>query len=161
MTLVVGVICRDGIVLAADRQAQDGAGGIVTIGHAVTKITVVGTDSLFAFSGAVAVGQQLCNAAAQKHKEWAQSPVGKAIPDLQKAIREILKDIYAGAQAALPLLEPTAPIAMPSASVCWQRPSRKSCISWKPPRLRQSSGRWRHLSQSAVAKAMPTLSWDS
>ena len=46
MTLIVGVRCQDGVVLAADQQATHGVFGAPTIGQPVEKIRLLGTNVL-------------------------------------------------------------------------------------------------------------------
>jgi hypothetical protein len=45
MTLLVGVLCSNGAVIAADRQAMHGAMGQMTVGQAVTKVRIIGSNS--------------------------------------------------------------------------------------------------------------------
>lgn len=61
MTLLIGIHCTDGIVIAADQQASRGpAGGMPTVGSPVTKISAIkGNGALFAFSGYTGLGQQI------------------------------------------------------------------------------------------------------
>jgi 20S proteasome alpha/beta subunit len=59
VTLLVGVLCSAGAVIAADRQATHGAMGQMTVGQPVTKIRIIGGDTLFACSGHAGLGQQL------------------------------------------------------------------------------------------------------
>lgn len=60
MTLLVGIHCVDGIVIAADQQASRGPAGQPTVGSPVTKISSIkGNAALFAFSGFTGLGVQL------------------------------------------------------------------------------------------------------
>jgi 20S proteasome alpha/beta subunit len=60
MTLLVGIQCRDGVVIAADRQATLGTAMRPTVGSSITKISQIKSDSaLFAFSGFTGLGQQI------------------------------------------------------------------------------------------------------
>jgi hypothetical protein len=52
MTLLVGIYCEDGIVIAADQQATLGTISRPTVGSSVTKIMPIkGSSALYAFSG--------------------------------------------------------------------------------------------------------------
>lgn len=60
MTIVVGIRCADGIVIAADQQATRGSAVQPTIGSPVIKITEIKEGkALFAFSGWTGLGQQI------------------------------------------------------------------------------------------------------
>jgi 20S proteasome alpha/beta subunit len=61
MTLLVGIVCDGGAVIAADRQASHGVFGNITVGHQVSKINTIGGNTLFASSGPVGLSQQLAN----------------------------------------------------------------------------------------------------
>jgi len=105
VTLVVGVLCSDGAVLAADRQATDAAAGMPTIAHSVTKIAKIGSDCLFAFSGGVGLGQQICDITTRCRKDvFEQYPAARSISDFQTALRSLLDKTYATANAAAPVL---------------------------------------------------------
>ncbi len=55
MTLIVGILCRDGAVIAADQQSTHGSG----VGQPTTKIRILDSGILFAASGDVGMGQQI------------------------------------------------------------------------------------------------------
>lgn len=58
MTVVVGILCSDGVVIAADSAATFSAGAIQTIGQqTVTKIWSIEDTVLYAASGAVGIAQ--------------------------------------------------------------------------------------------------------
>ncbi len=59
MTLLVGVLCQDGVVIGADSAATMGAMGIHTVRQSVTKVTIVNGRALIATSGPVGLGQRL------------------------------------------------------------------------------------------------------
>lgn len=90
MTLLVGVLCTNGIVIAADKQATHGAMGMQTIGQSITKINLVGTDTLFASSGRQGLGQQLEGVVRTKHSSFHKNDYHPAIQEVQKGFRDIL-----------------------------------------------------------------------
>lgn len=58
MTLIVGIFCKDGVVLAADSSATFAATGRATIGQQeMRKVSRVNDHILFAGTGAVGIGQ--------------------------------------------------------------------------------------------------------
>jgi 20S proteasome alpha/beta subunit len=94
MTLLVGIVCDGGAVIAADRQASHGVFGNATVGHQVSKISTIGGNTLFASSGPVGLNQQFSSIlqgelAQFKNRNYA----GLAIL-LQKKIREILDPAF-------------------------------------------------------------------
>ncbi|HRH67999.1 MAG TPA: hypothetical protein PLB89_00695 [Flavobacteriales bacterium] len=62
MTLIVGILCKDGVVVASDSAATFAATGRPTIGQqAIQKIIRVNEHVLFASTGAVGIGQVLAD----------------------------------------------------------------------------------------------------
>src|SRR5580692_9578548 len=60
MTVLVGIYCDDGIVIAADQQATLGTISRPTVGSPVTKISPIKSNAaLYAFSGFTGLGQQI------------------------------------------------------------------------------------------------------
>ena len=90
MTLVVGIFCTDGIVVAADRQATHGALGQPTVAQPMTKVQVIGTDTLFAASGHVGLAQQLAEVIGRKRKDFDNQAYHGAIKHVQKDFRELI-----------------------------------------------------------------------
>jgi Proteasome subunit len=58
MTLIVGILCEEGVVLGADGQATFGALGIRTIQQQVKKLNKIGECVAIATSGPIGLGQQ-------------------------------------------------------------------------------------------------------
>jgi len=69
MTLLVGIFCKQGAVLAADKQASHGGLGQLTVGQPTTNIKTLGDSILFASSGPIGLGQQLCHIVEADQKE--------------------------------------------------------------------------------------------
>lgn len=59
MTLIVGIKCQEGIVLAADSAATFDAAGFQTIRQSVNKLDIIGDCMIIGVSGAVGIAQQL------------------------------------------------------------------------------------------------------
>ena len=97
MTLLVGVLCSNGAVIAADRQATHGAMGQQTVGQSVTKVQVIRDEALYATSGHKGLGQQLCAVVEGKQQEFKNQGYDRNIVKLQEALRPI---IDAGFQTA-------------------------------------------------------------
>lgn len=97
MTLLVGVLCSNGAVIAADRQATQGALGQQTVGQPVTKVQVVRGEALYATSGSSGLGQQLGAIVARQQQEFANEGYDLHITKLQAALRPIIE---AGFQTA-------------------------------------------------------------
>ncbi len=63
MTLIVGIRCSDGVVLASDSAATYAQGASPTVGQqSVTKIHQIEKSILYAATGAIGVSQIICNA---------------------------------------------------------------------------------------------------
>jgi 20S proteasome alpha/beta subunit len=97
VTLLVGVLCSNGAVLAADRQATHGAMGQQTVGQSVTKVQVIRGEALYATSGHKGLGQQLCAIVEGKQQEFKNQGYDRNIVKLQEALRPV---IDAGFQTA-------------------------------------------------------------
>lgn len=81
MTLLVGVLCKDGAVIAADRQAST-----ANIGVPARKISLVGPNSVFAPSGSPAVGQRVRSVLSGLDARATSLKYAEAVPVLNRAI---------------------------------------------------------------------------
>jgi 20S proteasome alpha/beta subunit len=90
MTLLIGICCDEGIVLAADQQASRApAGGSPTVGSPITKITEIKErKAVFGFSGYTGLGHQLC-AAIEAALDLSQTQM-QAVPVLQQTVRGVI-----------------------------------------------------------------------
>ncbi len=100
MTLLVGILCEGGAVIAADRQASHGALGTTTVGHETPKIRKLSDTILFAASGPVGLGQHLAHLVSSNATLVAQNPYFGALPQLQQTVRSVLFQAIMGAQQA-------------------------------------------------------------
>lgn len=104
MTLIVGLLCSDGAVVASDSAASFGTGlGMPTIGQQpAKKIEIVGGSIVCATSGDVGISQSICEAVekAQKAGGLTGSPVA-AKDRLADAIGNALAPAFQRAKMAL------------------------------------------------------------
>lgn len=92
MTLLVGVLCSNGAVIAADRQATHGAMGQHTVGQSVTKVRVINGEGLYASSGHNGLGQQLGAIVESKQPEFKNQRYDAYIVKLQDALRPLVNN---------------------------------------------------------------------
>ena len=59
MSLLVGILCQNGVVIASDSSRASGADGPATIEQPLEKTRVVARDLIFAATGQVGLGQRL------------------------------------------------------------------------------------------------------
>ncbi len=70
MTAIVGILCRDGIVIGTDSSATFSAGTFRTIEQQTEKISVIADRLLVACTGAVGLAQRFC---AVVDEAWSES----------------------------------------------------------------------------------------
>lgn len=115
MTLIVGILCSDGVVVASDSSATYGSDGMSTIGQqSIPKVRVISETLIYASTGAVGMSQLIhgeirdsWNAGAYKPLRSAEDymdAVGKKIlnkiaPYLQSA--QILRQLVGSADGSL------------------------------------------------------------
>ena len=104
MTLLVGILCNDEIVIATDQQVTLGALGAPTVGQAGTKATIINGQAIYASSGAVGVGQQICAGIAAELGKFGQSTYHASAQLVQKRIRDILVPTFDVANKAAPVI---------------------------------------------------------
>jgi 20S proteasome alpha/beta subunit len=88
----VGVLCSNGAVIAADRQATHGAMGQQTVGQSVTKVHILNGEALYATSGHNGLGQQLGAVVESKQSGFKNQRYDVEIADLQNAIRPLINN---------------------------------------------------------------------
>jgi 20S proteasome alpha/beta subunit len=89
VTLLVGVLCSNGVVIAADRQATHGALGVQTVGQPITKVRVIRDEVLYATSGHNGLGQQFGAIVEGKQQEFKNQGYHSNIIKLQQALRSL------------------------------------------------------------------------
>jgi 20S proteasome alpha/beta subunit len=107
MTLIVGILCEEGVVLGADGQATLGTGtGVRTVRQQVKKVNKIGDSAAIATSGPVGLGQQF-NAALQElwtnGKLSGKSP-HEAMAIMQAAFWPHCEREFISARATVPIL---------------------------------------------------------
>lgn len=105
MTLLVGVLSPEGVVIATDRQVTHGAMGMPTIGQAGTKVQIIRSGSaLYASSGAIGMGQQIGAALDKLGGSFDVRTCVGFLPDLSQAARSIILPAFGAAAAAVQVL---------------------------------------------------------
>jgi hypothetical protein len=85
MTSIVGISCKDGVVIGTDSAATFGhAGGINTIEQPVKKIEIIHDTMIVAGTGALGLGQRFCHVARTKwgektFRDSGQHPITQGI----------------------------------------------------------------------------------
>jgi 20S proteasome alpha/beta subunit len=108
VTLLAGVLCSNGVVIAADRQATHGSLGQQTVGQSVTKVQVIRGEALYATSGHKGLGQQLCAVVEDKQQEFKNQGYDRNIVKLQAALRPIIDAGFQTAKNAVGVIGNTA-----------------------------------------------------
>ncbi|MFM0174121.1 hypothetical protein PQR33_32875 [Paraburkholderia sediminicola] len=67
MTVLVGIKCRDGIVIGSDSSATFGTGQISTIEQTTKKIEILHGKIIVAGTGQIGMGQRFCNSVDQAY----------------------------------------------------------------------------------------------
>jgi 20S proteasome alpha/beta subunit len=106
MTLLIGILCSDGAVIAADKQATHGALGMMTVGQQITKISAISGSVLFASSGYHGMSQQFEAVITPWVGEeyFTKNGYPIAINRVQQAFRPIVEGAFKTAQSAAPIL---------------------------------------------------------
>lgn len=90
MTLLVGIVCEDGAVIAADRQVSHGALGTPTVGMVGNKVFDFGGDLIYAVSGPISLAQQLGNVFTAQYAAMKRSPYFGVVQGLQNGTAQVL-----------------------------------------------------------------------
>ena len=108
MTLLVGIWCEGGAVIAADRQASHGSFGQQTVGHETPKIHKLNDTVLFAASGPVGMGQHLAHVFSANSPGIAGNNYFDVLPSMQGLVRGTLAPALAMAGQVQNLVGPAA-----------------------------------------------------
>ena len=100
MTLLVGILCDDGVVIAADQQVTQGGLAGLTVARACVKPTIIGGQAIYAFSGPVSVGQQITAQLNDLQRTFGGGTCAVLVPKLQAAIRAVLEPAFETAAKA-------------------------------------------------------------
>ncbi len=105
MTLLVGILCPEGVVIATDRQVTHGALGTPTVGQAGTKVSIIRNgEALYASSGPSWLGQQTGAALHKCEAKFHLRTCVDCVADLSKAVRSVLLPSFDIAQRAVHVL---------------------------------------------------------
>ena len=107
MTLIVGIKCKDGVVVAADSAATMSDGVVNTLGQqAVTKVQPLGQGGVFAATGSVGMAQTLRD----KLGKWCDANLTKlaggleAMAGLSEQVRQVVVPQLQASAASVPLV---------------------------------------------------------
>ena len=90
MTLIVGILCSDGVVMASDSAATFGTGGLATIGQQpVQKVRKIGDNILYSATGAVGIAQLI---SARIGERWGNGGL-KDIKTLEAMMQRLAGEI--------------------------------------------------------------------
>lgn len=106
MTLIVGIKCKDGVVVAADSAATMGDGYVRTIGQQeVKKVHELGHGGVFAATGSVGMAQMLCHQIGDwcDHNLTNLNAVG-AMAGISKVVRDLVVPQIQASAASVPLV---------------------------------------------------------
>jgi hypothetical protein len=109
LTLIVGIRCSDGVVLASDSAATYAQGISPTVGQqAVTKVHQLDDSMLFASTGAIGISQILCNALPKLFqgplRQSSVTSATDAMMEVSKKIREQVASLFESATRVVPLI---------------------------------------------------------
>lgn len=96
MTLIVGILCSDGVVMASDSAATYSTGFIQTIGQQeVTKVRKLGDAVLFSSTGAIGISQMLAEAVERlwKAKKFTDSSPADAMLKISEEVRKSVGNV--------------------------------------------------------------------
>lgn len=108
MTLIVGILCSDGVVMASDSAATLAAGATHTIGQqAVQKVRGLKNGTLlYSFTGAVGIGQL---AAAELEAKWDGSRRAEVLAaTLGKTLAQLIHPFLLTTQPLVSVMGPSA-----------------------------------------------------
>jgi 20S proteasome alpha/beta subunit len=97
MTILVGLLCQDGVVIGSDSSATFTAGQFSTIEQKVKKVEVIGDDVIVAGTGQIGMGQRFV-AVATAQRAAGQFPKKDAIT-ISKSVSAATTDDFASTKA--------------------------------------------------------------
>ncbi|MHB8471327.1 MAG: hypothetical protein ACYDC8_00475 [Gammaproteobacteria bacterium] len=99
MTILVGIKCKDGILIGSDSSATFAAGQIRTIEQTTKKIEIIDGKIIVAGTGQIGLGQRFCNQIEQGWKNGTFKAMGP-IPMVTKMC-ELARTDFASTQAPM------------------------------------------------------------
>ena len=104
MTLIIGILCSDGALIAADRQITLGSMGQMTVGQAGTKVEILDHNVLFALTGYTGLGQEFQDAVSEYSDQFNRRDYSKIRDLLKGKLTPIVERAFAVARAAAPVV---------------------------------------------------------
>jgi 20S proteasome alpha/beta subunit len=104
MTLIVGILCSDGVVMAADGAATYGAIGQQTIRQPVKKLEIARKDTIVGVSGPIGTAQRYYGEIQRMPAFKGNDQPDQAMQKIRAAILPIVKDEFDMAQRATPVI---------------------------------------------------------
>ncbi|MDD5094685.1 MAG: hypothetical protein PHV74_09945 [Dehalococcoidia bacterium] len=96
MTSIVGIICKDGVVIGADSSATFDDGQIRTMEQPTEKLEVIGSHVIVAGTGQIGLGQRFC---AIVQKTWEAKGFQKSAIDVSRSLSKSTIQDFAETQA--------------------------------------------------------------
>jgi len=106
MTLIVGILCSNGVVVAADSAATMGSLGNRTVIQPTKKLEIISDKMVLGVSGAVGLGQRFSYALTTGYSsgDFASKPPIEAMTLISEKFRQDLFKEFQAAQAATPIV---------------------------------------------------------
>jgi len=106
MTLIVGVLCSDGAVLAADGAATYGAMGVMTMTQPMKKLTIVGDSTVIGVSGTTGLAQRYHGEIRRgiEGNKYKNLQADQVMREIQNAITPIIQGEFRMAAVASPVI---------------------------------------------------------
>ena len=105
MTLLVGILGPEGVVIATDRQVTHGAMGMSTIGQTGSKAQIIRSNAaLYASAGAIGIGQQICAGIDALDVKFHGRTCVQVVPDFQKVARAVIVPAFEVAQKSVAVI---------------------------------------------------------
>jgi 20S proteasome alpha/beta subunit len=100
VTLLVGILSTEGVVIATDRQVTHGTLGSATVAQAGSKVEIIGGQALYACAGPISVGQQIHSAIVGLQPRFGGQSCADAVQLIQEQVRAILNPAFETAKKA-------------------------------------------------------------
>lgn len=106
MTLIVGILCSDGVVVAADGAATLGALGNSTVRQEIRKLDIISGKIIVGVSGPVGLGQKLKDKIGKQWSDGAFRTLDKVdvSSKISEGMREHIVPLLQTAQFAVPVV---------------------------------------------------------
>lgn len=113
MTLIVGIVCKDGVVVASDSAATYGKEGIPTIGQQyITKVHKIADSVLFSATGAIGISQLIAHqikAAWERSEFQGMKAPEEAMDKIGQSIAKLVGPYLQTANLTRPLVGDASP----------------------------------------------------